>query len=206
MTSTTTAPPVSAVIEHHRCIAVTCTTCGQSFNDDFTHHFASLAHALRIVTSDDWMLTATGVLCWSCVDDLDHDQRPAQGAVAVAKCEYCWPPLFSDTPAPDQCCCASLAAATTHVLVPLATVNHPGFEQHACVTIRCPQCQSGVRADDDEMGEPHYGLPRSRAARRGEDLRLAGNRHTDLLRIVRFDTRMCSAGPPDPRRTRQRHR
>ena len=79
MTSTKAAPPVSAVLEHHRCIAVTCTTCGQSFNDDFTHHFASLPHALRVVTSEDWVLTATGVLCWSCVDDLDHDQRPSAG-------------------------------------------------------------------------------------------------------------------------------
>ena len=159
MTSAKVAPPASAVLEHHRCIAVTCTTCGQSFNDDFTHHFASLAHALRVVTSEDWALTATGVLCWSCVDDLDHDQRPRQGAVAVAKCEYCWPPLFSDTSAPDRCCCAGLPAATTHVLVPLVTLTHRGFEQHACVTICCPECQSGLRAGDDEMGEPHFDSP-----------------------------------------------
>ena len=159
MTSTKAAISASAVVEHHRCIALTCTTCGQSFNDDFTHHFASLPHALRIVASEDWVLTATGVLCWSCVDDLDHDQRPAPAAPAVAMCEYCWPPLFSDTPEPDTCCCTSLAAATTHVLVPLVTLTHPGFEQHACVTIGCPECQSGVSAQDDEMGEPHYDSP-----------------------------------------------
>jgi hypothetical protein len=119
------------------------------------------------VTSDDWVLTATGVLCWSCVDDLDHDQWPAHTVSAVAKCEYCWPPLFSDTPAPDQCCCTSLAAATTHVLVPFITVNHPGFDEHACVTIGCPQCQSGLRADDDETGEPHFDSPT--AALRGAE-------------------------------------
>ena len=202
MTSTKAKPNTSAVIEHHRGIAVTCTTCGQSFNDDFTHHFAS-SHALRIVASEDWVLTATGVLCWSCVDDLD-DQRPAHTAFAVAKCEYCWPPLFSDTPAPDRCCCTSLAAATTHVLVPLVTLTHPGFEQHACVTIRCPECRSGVRAHDHAIGEPH--LTHSRAARRGEDLRLAGNRHGHLLRNMRSDTAMCGTGPPVTRRTRPRHR
>lgn len=159
MTSTKAAASAPALIEHHRCLAVTCTTCGQSFNDDFPHQFASLAHALRVVTSEDWALTATGVLCGCCVDDLDHDQRPRHGAAAVAKCEYCWPPLFSDTSAPDKCCCASLPAATTHVLVPLVTHTHPGVEQHACVTIRCPECQSGVRADDDDSGEPHYDSP-----------------------------------------------
>src|SRR5215831_7480501 len=38
VTSTTAAPSGSAVLEHHWCIAITCTSCGQSFNDDFTHH------------------------------------------------------------------------------------------------------------------------------------------------------------------------
>jgi hypothetical protein len=158
VTATKADPSAAAVLEHHRCIAVTCTRCGQSFNDDFTHHFASVPHALRIVTSEDWVLTATGVLCWSCVDDLDNDQRPAHTTVAVAKCEYCWPPLFSDTPGPEGCRCANLAAATTHVLVPLVTLTHPGFEQHACVSIRCPECLSGMHAHDD-MGEPHYDSP-----------------------------------------------
>lgn len=159
MTSTTAAPIGSAHIEHHRCIAVTCTTCGQSFNDDFTHHFASLPHALRFVTSDDWVLTPTGVLCWSCADHLEHDRRPAPATVAVAKCEYCWPPLFSDAPVPGSCCCNRLASTTTHVLVPLVALTHPGFEQHACVTICCPECQARLGAEGDEMGEPHFDSP-----------------------------------------------
>jgi hypothetical protein len=159
VTSPKAPASASVLIEHHRCIAVTCTTCRQSFNDDFTHHFASQPHALRYVTSEDWVLTATGVLCWSCVDDLDYDQRPQNDAVAVAKCEYCWPALFSDTSVPDSCCCTSLPAATTHVLVPLAALTHPGFEQHECVPICCPECSSGLRAEDDEMGEPHYDSP-----------------------------------------------
>jgi hypothetical protein len=154
--TTKAAPSASAVLEHHRCTAVTCTACRQSFNDDFTHHFASLPHVVRIVTNEDWILTATGVLCWSCVDDLDHDQRPTNTAVAVAKCESCWPPPFSDTPAPEACCCANVGAATRHDLVPLVMLTHRGFEQHVCVSARCPECQSGQRAHDDDMGAPHY--------------------------------------------------
>lgn len=153
------APTATAVIEHHQCIEVTCTTCGQSLNDDFTHHFASLPHALRALASEDWLPTTNGVLCWSWVENFDHDQRSAHPALAVAKCEYCWPPMFSDTPAPDRCTCAALPAATTHVLVPFITRTHPGFGQHACVTIRCPECQSGLDDEDHESGEPHYESP-----------------------------------------------
>jgi hypothetical protein len=159
VTSTKATSSASAIIEYHRCIAVTCTSCGQSFNDDFTHHFASLPHAVRTVAGEDWVLTATAALCGACVAELDHDQRPTPATPAVTRCEYCWPPLFSDTPSPEECCCAKLDAATTHVLVPFTTRTHPGFQQHACVTICCPQCQSGLRAEDDEMGEPHFDSP-----------------------------------------------
>lgn len=159
MTPTKATPSAPAVVEHHRCIAVTCTSCGQSFNDDFTHHFASLPHAVRTVAGEDWVLSAAAVLCWACVADLDRDQRPTPAAPALVKCEYCWPPLFSDTPSPEACCCAKLGAATTHVLVPFITRTHPGFGQHACVTIRCPECQSGLDDEDHESGEPHYESP-----------------------------------------------
>jgi hypothetical protein len=96
----TKAPPASAVLEYHRCIAVTCTACGQSFNDDFTHHFASVPHALRIVTSEEWVLTATGVLCWSCIDDLDHDQRPAHTAAPLQSVNTAGRHCFPTPPGP----------------------------------------------------------------------------------------------------------
>ena len=154
------------VAAHIRVITIEPGCC--TFNDDFPHHFASLTHALRVVTSEDWALTATGVLCWSCVDDLDHDQRPTQGAQPPLRSmntagRHC----FSDTSAPDRCCCASLPAATTHVLVPLVTLHPSRFRtarmRHHLLP-RVPFRASRRRRRD---GRAALRLAHSRAARRG---------------------------------------
>lgn len=63
MTSTKAAPSAPADLEHHRCIAVTCTTCGQSSLVRTRSAWASDAKWWGKPTLNDWALTATGVLC-----------------------------------------------------------------------------------------------------------------------------------------------
>jgi hypothetical protein len=154
MTPTAPTPPDQAqraTLTTHHCIAVACTGCGQHYDDEFTHHFASVAHALRVITNEDWVVTEDTVLCWQCGS---HDARRAPTPAALTRCEYCYPPLFSDTPPPEQCQCRR--DAVTHVMVPFVSGLHPGFQPNTCVSIQCSDC-------DDDLGyeecTPHYPTP-----------------------------------------------
>jgi hypothetical protein len=153
---------VSPVFERHQCIEVACTRCGDDFNDDFTYHFRSVPEALHALGSDGWIVTQTAVLCWGCLDDADADERASAPAVlAVQRCEYCWPPLFSATTPPDECRCARREVVTHVVQVPFIAGSHHGFTSYCCVTLTCGHCGAGLRDADDESGEPHFDSPES---------------------------------------------
>lgn len=150
MPHTPTAPAhdqSSRLLEHH-CVSVVCTRCHESFDDEFTHHFESMPHALRVLGAADWAVTEQAVLCPNCTDDADSN---APATVAVALCEYCSPPLFSAKPPLTYCRCHD--QAITHVLIPLNPPENPGFQHHSCVSIRCSDCDADL---GDEESTPHY--------------------------------------------------
>lgn len=155
MTAGAPTPPVQErrqPLTTHRCIAVVCTGCGQHFDDEFTHHFESVAQALRVVTAQDWVIENDSVLCWQCCGPPDrHSPAPA----ALAQCEFCYPPLFSDTPPLEGCRCSD--RAVTHVMVPFVSRLHHGFEWHTCVSIQCSDCDDDLSYEDS--GTPHYPSP-----------------------------------------------
>lgn len=135
-------------LTEHDCVSVACTSCHEPFDDEFTHHFESMPHALRVIGAADWTVTAQAILCPNCTDDADPGTPTA---VAVALCEYCSPPMFSDTPTPD--CCRCHDQAITHVLVPLSSARNPGFQNHSCISIHCSDCGADL---GDEESTPHY--------------------------------------------------
>jgi hypothetical protein len=125
------------------CVAVVCIGCGEHYGPDFECHFETLADALREVLREGWTVTEDTVLCIVCGEDNPPPELP------LVVCEYCAPPLFFDAPSADRCRCRGGG-----VRVPFVSRRHPGFEQHSCVTIRCPECAQPINGDDDR--EPHY--------------------------------------------------
>ena len=97
MTTAPTPPDQDqrATLATHHCIAVACTGCGQHYDDEFTHHFASVAHALRVITNEDWVVTEDTVLCWQCGS---HDAPRAPTPAALTRCEYCYTARGSPMP------------------------------------------------------------------------------------------------------------
>ncbi|MGD9622270.1 MAG: hypothetical protein AB7G47_19775 [Mycolicibacterium sp.] len=145
-------------LTEHRCVSVTCTSCHEPFDDDFTHHFASITEALQVVRSADWSITDTTVTCPACaLSDLDTSSLPLS---TLQACEFCCPPLFGADPECTQCRCDDPAATTTHILGPLlATTICPdrGFSMHFCVTAHCTDC--GDTLGDNEESTPHFPTP-----------------------------------------------
>lgn len=153
VTSTGASVAATANLQRHNCIAVACTECGEHYNDDHTCHFATLTDALRAIAADQWTLTHEALLCFDCRERAStHACDTAQ--IVVLTCEYCAPPLFSETPAPDRCRCHDPTAR--HIWVPFIARHHRGFEPLSCVTLRCGGCGDGL--DDDEH-EPHFSTP-----------------------------------------------
>ena len=146
----------------HRCISVTCTGCGEHYNDEFIYHFASIGDAVRAIATQDWSVSRAAVLCPSCSGDATGT---SPSPAALAQCEFCWPPLFSDTPPPDRCRCRD--EAITHVLVPFASYSHPGFEQQTCLTIHCSDCDDDLGYEDSTPHFPSETDARAAATRAG---------------------------------------
>lgn len=142
----------AAVISYHQCLAVTCTACGSRFGDGFVQHFDSVPDALAALADDEWAVTPEGVLCGACLPDCDAGVIHAP---MVLRCEYCWPPLYSDGPLPERCVCGGRGGVVTHLQLPFISAEHPGFAVSSCVTLRCGDCGDGLGADDDR-GDPHH--------------------------------------------------
>ncbi|WP_071288729.1 hypothetical protein [Mycolicibacterium llatzerense] len=140
-------------VEHHMCLTMSCTRCGETYNDDTNVHFGCLNDAIKELATEGWAFTAESLLCATCIDKDEGDvvREPA----VVELCEYCWPPMFSDGTQPDHCLCDE-GRAPARVLPPVINGQHPAIAQRQCITITCPDCGSGVAAEDDERGEPHY--------------------------------------------------
>lgn len=137
--------------ERYQCIEVACTECDEKLGEDGTLHFGSIAEALTTIASADWEITDDAVRCYDCIDHCDHS---ATAPVVVHKCEYCWPPLFCDTPAPDHCQCARTNSTVTHVQVSFISRTHPGFTTHSCVALSCGECDEPLADDDEHI--PHF--------------------------------------------------
>jgi hypothetical protein len=101
--------------EHHQCLEVACTECGEQFGEDAALHFPSIAQALTAIAGSGWEIADNAVLCYDCIDQPDH---AASAPAVLYKCEYCWPPLFSDAPMPPKCQCARTNIAVAHVQIP----------------------------------------------------------------------------------------
>ena len=150
----TNAPAQQAAgphFEHHQCLEVACTECGENFGEDAALHFASVAQALTAIAGSGWEITDDAVLCYHCTDHPDH---AASAPAVVHKCEYCWPPLFSEAPTPAQCQCARINTAVAHVQIPFISRAHPGFTTRHCVALSCGEC--GQPAGGDDEYDPHY--------------------------------------------------
>jgi hypothetical protein len=63
-------PPPSVVVSDHPCVTVSCSGCGEAYNgDDVTLHFDSVAEAIAMVLTSEWVLLEDGtVLCGGCAD------------------------------------------------------------------------------------------------------------------------------------------
>lgn len=141
--------------DHHECIEVACTDCGESLGEDWTLHFESITQALASIADAEWTITDDHVRCLACTDRHGDDSADTgTSTVIVTKCEYCWPPLFSDSPPPLSCQCDQQRTTTEHhVHVPFISRAHCAFTTRSCVTLTCGECGNPV---NDDESEPHY--------------------------------------------------
>lgn len=152
--------------EHHQCIGVACTACGEQLGEDTIIHFDSMASAITEINRREWQVTDDAVRCYDCIQASAGD-ADAQINV-VSRCRYCWPPQFSDEPRPQSCQCDNTAATVTHRLrVPFITHTHPAFTTHSCVTLTCGEC--GQNVSGNEEYDPHFSSPERALQRAAED-------------------------------------
>lgn len=159
----------SPQFEHHQCIEVACTACGEPLGEDSILHFSSMAAALAEIQRCEWQVTDDAVRCYDCIQasaaDPDAQILDAQ-ILVVSKCTYCWPPLFAAEPAlPPSCQCAN-ATITHRLRVPVISRTHPAFTTHSCVTLTCPECGQSVSGNEEY--DPHFNSP-ERALQRAAD-------------------------------------
>lgn len=157
---TTSTPAIRATgapeFDHHECLEVACSDCGETLGDDWTLHFESIAEALTSIAAAEWTITDDQVRCLDCTELADDNPDPDTSTVVLSKCEYCWPPLFSTTPPPQSCQCAEQHIAARHrVRIPFISSTHSAFTTRSCITLTCGECGDPV----NEEQPPHYSSP-----------------------------------------------
>lgn len=168
MSTTDTQSPraTGPQFEHHQCIEVACTECGEPLGEDITLHFPSIAAALAGIERSEWQVTDDAVRCYDCIQANADD--PDARILVVTKCTYCWPPLFGDGTRPQSCQCASAATTIIHRLrVPVISRTHPAFTTHSCVTLACPECGQNLGGNDEY--DPHFNSPENALQQAAED-------------------------------------
>lgn len=151
--------------QQHQCIEVACSECGEQLGDDTILHFDSIAAALAEINRSEWQINEDAVRCCDCIQAADGDT--ATLTVAVSKCEFCWPTLFSDDTTQNSCQCRNPGTTITHRLrVPFISHTHRAFTTHSCVTLACGGCGQSVSGNEEY--DPHFSSP-DRALQRAAD-------------------------------------
>lgn len=167
MSTTNTRPSRETTphFEHHQCIEVACTECGEPLGEDTIVHFSSMSTALAEIQRCEWHVTDDAVRCYDCIQANDGD--PDAQILVVSKCTYCWPPLFAEVALPQSCQCATATTITHRLRVPVISCTHPAFTMHACVTLACPGCGQSVSGNEEY--DPHFSSQESALKRASDD-------------------------------------
>lgn len=73
---------IDHALKTHKCITVSCTKCGDPWDEEYVYHYNSIQAATRAVADAGWQITGQDFLCWNCKGD-KHDDDIVNALVAA---------------------------------------------------------------------------------------------------------------------------